>query len=246
MNFFLRPILLVSINFLFISQLFAQIDSTYFTAIRENAVKLHNKSLQAQLPIYNGKVYEPFPYYIKDDGHSYFLSGTMLKGSVVFDGVLYKDVDLKYNLVKDELVLQYYDKVSSIILDEARVDAFSLANNNFVKLKNSSYRGLSPDGYYHLLYNGTIKLLSKRKKNIIESVNDRRVERNIKSTTRYYILKGEVYHQINSKRALFKVLKQNDNQSQQYLASGKHDFKRDPENTILSLVKFYDKNIGGK
>ena len=241
MTTILRTILFLSINGAFVSRALSQTD-TALQAKLKNAVSYHNSSLRAQLPIYNGKVYEPFLHPIKENGHSYFLSDNMVSGSVVFDGVLYDNVRIKYNQVRDLLILEHYDQVSSQILDEARVERFSLADHNFINLKRVSSDRISlPSGYYDVLYNGKAKLLAKTRKKIVETPKATNIERHIEYTTRYYILKESEYHQVNSARALLKLLKLNGNESHQYLSSKNLSLKRDQEDAMISLMELYDK-----
>src|SRR5688500_17317528 len=68
--------------------------ATYFTTIKENA------------HLYNGIQYE---YYgPKTIGSPFFMIDSMHNGSVFYDGFLYEDVPLRYDLVNDVLLIKYW------------------------------------------------------------------------------------------------------------------------------------------
>jgi hypothetical protein len=241
MSFHLRVTLCFVANAFFFQKSFSQIDSAFLAEVKKNTIARHDHALTAQLPIYRGRIYVPSFVADKKGQHSYFGIGTMVKGAVTYEGVFYKDVYLKYNLVSDELILQHYDKATNFVLDRDRVDWFSVGDQKFVNLRNdSSYNELIPNGFFNLLYDGNTKLLAKRQKTITEVRNFESMERRVESKSQYYIVKRTEYYEIKNKKTLLRVLKKNGNESQQYLNSNKLSFKKDPEGTILSLIKFFD------
>lgn len=246
MKQFLRIFLFLIFTIFFLSPSFSQIDSIYKLQLSQNVIRNYITSLQTESPLFNGKIHQPFQYPIMGSDHIYFISSSPNKGSIVYEGILFENVDLLYDLVKQELVMQNYKDIDkNIILDKSRVEAFSLLNHHFIKLQNNSFNGEpKANEYYDLQYNGNIKFLTRRIKSIIEpSTPGSLAYRKIKSTINHYIFKDSIYHPVTSKKSLLKILKENNHENKKYLKDNDLNFNKDTESSILGLVQLYDKQI---
>jgi hypothetical protein len=66
--------------------------------------------------LYNGyNFYDYAPNYF-ESGDAFFLDKNWISGNVNYGGTIYNQVPLKYDLIKDELIVQHFDKLSSINL----------------------------------------------------------------------------------------------------------------------------------
>jgi hypothetical protein len=66
--------------------------------------------------LYNGyNFYDYAPNYF-EKGDAFFLNKNWISGNVNYGGTIYNQVPLKYDLIKDELIVQHFDKLSSINL----------------------------------------------------------------------------------------------------------------------------------
>lgn len=83
--------------------------------------------------LYNGRFYTYFvPSSTK--GTPYFNGPDFVTGSVTLRGITYMDLPLKYDVINQQLILQYMRKdggIKKIILSEAWLEAFSLGNDHF-------------------------------------------------------------------------------------------------------------------
>ena len=86
----------------------------------KNTISRYYKSLGEQSGIYRGTEYTGYPFRVRS-GHQYFESADISYGSVFYDGILYEGVPMRYDIVKNEVVVLYPDNVSGIRLHNQKI-----------------------------------------------------------------------------------------------------------------------------
>ncbi|RZK41460.1 MAG: hypothetical protein EOO90_11175 [Pedobacter sp.] len=132
--------------------------------------------------------------YVEMDGSPY-LSEKWQNGTVIFaSGKIVKDVALKYDQVKDELLFSgkdneeyYFNEAVAEFTLKGENDKISVFKNGFPVLKN-----LTKNSFYEILVDGEVKLLKKNIKTINESkeFNSATTTRSIEENLSYYIFKA--------------------------------------------------------
>jgi len=216
-------------------------DSAFVARVSANITNYFMATLVKGAPIYNGKVYyRTHPRFI-NNGHAFFLASQYQTGTVTYEGYTYQNVELMFDLIRSELLLLHFDKVTDIVLDPEKVDAFSFLGHNYINIKEAEAKENElSSGYYDLLYQGKITLLVKRSKTVTEKLSQAGVERSVSQHNRYYLLKDSVYTLLKNKKVLTKLLKSTQNQNQQYIKNNQLNFRNDTENAMLSLVRYHD------
>lgn len=191
--FLLLPVFLLCLTQVMFSQAnFASPRNLYFERIGVRA------------NLYNGIIYERFPEYI-NTGHPFFLSDKMEKGSVFYDGMLYRGVLLQLDEIKDELLTPDPADRYIIQLIRQKVRRFTIDTATFLNVTN----GLSP-GYYQLLHDGKTQLLKKEIKSISRAIiNHNETVRNVETKTTYYWKQHNRYHAFRQKKTLLKLIGSN-------------------------------------
>lgn len=240
MNAFNWLLMAVIVNLAGIREVQSQTaDSLYASAVSQNLTKNYLLAQSNHSPVFNGRVYLPYVR-LTDGGHTFFDSNQYSSGSITFMDYTYENLNIAYDIVRDQLILVHFDKNVNVIVKPEFVSSFSFNNHTFINLKPESVNnGISP-GYYDLLYNGKIALLAKRQKAITETVTQFDVKRTVSATDKYYLQIDSVYRQIKSKSDLSKLLKSTHSQNQQFIRANKLNFKRDREKFILSLVRYHN------
>ncbi|RKD13311.1 hypothetical protein BCY91_10920 [Pelobium manganitolerans] len=220
-------------------------DSLFVAHATNYTVNNYLNQLKSEAPIYDGQKYLP-DLRLDENGHTLFLSNQYTKGSVVYDGHLFNNVDMEYDLVHDQLVLLNYDRVSGIVLKQAHVDSFYLHGHSFVHIRPADIKAkeIRP-GYFELLYNGKVDLLAKRIKTISETTTQYKVKRTVEQQDFYYVHKDSSYIRIRNKKDLFSVFgdTHTSKESQQYLKSQHINFRKDKEKAMLALLKWHDSKM---
>lgn len=215
-------------------------DTALLSLQKKNAVALYYQSLQTQSGLYNGSEYVPYVNMLKD-GHPYFDTTQMLPGSVFYDGMLYNNVPMLYDIIRDELIIQHYNKVFYLQLIKSKIDSFNLMSHAFVHMgRDSTGKNNLKEGFYDLLYNGKIKLYVRRFKTIQETIPDFTVERRVYAHTRYFIYKNDTYNEVYSQGSVLHLFDDKKTQLKQALRKQHIKFKKQREYAIETMVQQYD------
>jgi len=209
------------------------------TTLRENALNaigVYYQNLREESPLYNGSEYIEYAYTLQE-GHPFFQVVNFINGNVNVDGMIFHDVPMLYDIVKDQLIIQDFQKVYKINLPADRVQQFFLLGHLFVHLNASDQ---VKTGFYDQLYKGKISLFAKREKKILEKYSNIQISKVVISQNVYYIKKDGVYYTIKNKSSLFSALKSKKKEVQQYLKANDIKFKREPERAMIMAVKYYD------
>ena len=130
------PILFLLLLLAFSSKLTAQTvpeDSLLYQKAIDNAVALYHKTIGNQSALYNGSQYVPYSFKFKNGGHPFFYQDVFANGSILYDNVWYRDVQLLYDEVGDFLILK--DSLHYTKLISQRIAGFSFLSNQFIRLE---------------------------------------------------------------------------------------------------------------
>jgi hypothetical protein len=210
-------------------------DSLSVTA--DTAVSFYYKFTDQRSRLYNGKEYIGYP---QMEGHPFFGDPDLHRGSVFYDGLLFDSVNMQYDLVKDELIIQHFDVFFKIVLISSKVKEFTLSNHHYRRMVKDSVNRLPVStGYYDFLYEGNITLIAKRTKHIDELVTDK-IVRKIVEKNFYYVIRDSVYYPIRSYKSLLSLFKDKSKEIRQDLRRNHLKFRKNREGAIVRAVKFYD------
>ena len=204
-------------------------------------------AVKAQSPLLASTIsygYEYKDYYqnMYEYKHPFYNKNSFTKGDVCYFGRHYANVQLKYDIIKDQLVTLYTDNLSEIALIPEQVDSFSLYGQTFVRM--TQQEGI-PAGYYAKIYKGKNYVLYGRyTKSVLpqQFVNGGLYD--IVSTRDFYYLKlDNKFHAVKSLKNLGELL----SASKKQIKSFKHtdvaatEASTDlPSNHYLDYVKYYE------
>lgn len=214
-------------------------DSTFPEAAASHAAQLYNESFADRLRLYNGIEYVDYDKYIK--GHQFYESQDWENGAIHYDGVLYRNVPLHYDLMRDEVIVEHPNETGEIRLIPERVQYFSLLNHTFIRLvADSAKSSLGRTGYFDLLYDGNVQVLAKRSKEIEEKITNLAVNRTFLQKDRYFVQQSGVYHAVKSKKSVLKLFNEHKKTLAKNLRRDGIRFKTDRELAMIKLAGYYD------
>ncbi len=226
--------------FLVAGSCMAQENTAYIAnaAAGDSAIKHYYKFTDQRSRLYNGK--EFIAYHRDLEGHAFFVDDELHPGTVIYDGMKFENVNLQYDLVRDDLVIQHFDVFFKLVLIPDKVHSFTVNGHNFKRVIRDSLNPIPQGtGYYDFLHEGNIELIAKRTKTIEETVTDRIIRR-VTEKNFYYILKDGVYHSVRSQKALLGILKDRSREIRTELRKQKIKFRKRREQAIITAVKLYD------
>lgn len=213
-------------------------DSGFLQRIIDSTIDFARVGLQKNSGLFIGTEYKGYDRRIQ--GHPYFASDSIAKGSVFFDGILYKNVPLLYDILVDEIILSGHSQTIPIKLLKLKVHYFYLNEELFVKLEGDSLNGSLVPGFYNLLYQDKVSVLAKRKKQILESRKDEDDVR-FKQYDEYYIRKNNVLYKVDNNRSFLEVFNDKKDDLRQYQRRNNIKYKKDPANALVKTVAHYNK-----
>jgi len=204
-----------------------------------NAVRQYHTYLNPEPGLYRGSQYVIYAYQIKE-GHPYFDQDHMQTGSVLYNGVLYKDIPLIYDVVKGSLVTQDPYKIYQIALINEEIDSFTIQNHIFIHLRDSLDPTAPRPGFYELLYNGRIAILKKEEKVVREDVTTGVINKYIVPYVSWYLKKNNTWYAVDNKKELLRAFKDKGPELKKFMRNNGLKFKQDKDNTLIKTAAWYD------
>lgn len=208
-----------------------------------NALNKYWATIGSSAQIYNGPQYKELLLHDYDTGHPYFFSDDWENGSVRYDGILFTNVYIKYDITLDQLVIENKSG-NSIEINKNKVSSFSLAKHDFVKLAGDSLSSAAiPSGFFEVLYDGSVKAYAQRTKAIQQKIESYKNMKIFKEKIRYYIYKDNNYFLVSNKSSLFKIFSDQKALLKKKMSENNISFKGNREHAISQLARFYDESI---
>jgi len=204
-----------------------------------NTIALYTETIGVQAGIYNGCDYQ---YERINSGHVFFETNDLVKGSIVYDHIEYRDVPMLYDIVRDELVIQGNYQPYFILLASYKVSQFSLSGHTFTRISADSLTGTAiQTGFYQCLYNGKTKAWVKNRKGIEESIDNGNIlKKTAVEKNKWFISKQGTYYEVQGKSSVLKVLADKKKEIQQYTKQNKIKFKNNMDVALARIVAYYD------
>jgi hypothetical protein len=200
----------------------------------------YNTAIGQQSRLFNGPEYDLYSPTIK--GNAYFSDiNNFTPGTVIYDGIFYKDVPMMYDLYKDVVAVLLYNKFSRFALLNERVQSFDLLNHHFIYIRTDSLNANSINtGFYDQLYSGNLEVLVKRSKAIQNTTGLNTIETYFTSGKSFYLKKGNNYYSIGGQGTLLGILKDKKKELQQFIKANKIKFNKTPEEAMVAIAARYD------
>lgn len=169
---------------------------------RSNGVYEHYQNSYVA-PILTGKGY--YVDYRGAENSPYFGSDDLEFGTLVYGGIMFKDIEIEYDLYTQEVVVQLETKNDTqlIIVDSDKVSDFSIKNYEFVNIRMDSVMN---SGFYQLAYKGPdSRLLIKRTMEKDEEMSTQEITTEFIPKNEYFIKNQFGSFRVNSKKRLVKA-----------------------------------------
>jgi hypothetical protein len=160
----------------------------------------------------------------------------------VYNDILYKNVPMLYDLVRDLVVTQSFNTLHMTFLLSERVSQFSFLGQTFIRISADTVKGAPiQTGFYQRLYNGKIKAWAKNRKTIEELIDiDPVVKKIAVEKKEWYLFKNGNYYEIDGKKSTLLVLQDKKKEIQQFIRKHKIRFKNDMDNALIQVTTYYD------
>ncbi|MDI3322203.1 hypothetical protein [Pinibacter soli] len=243
-SFHSKSLLLFFCSLFFLTKTFSQStaeDSIAYASAIKNAKAIYHKALYPEEGLYTGPEYYGYPFRFQE-GQPYYYKDQMDTGWIQYEGVLYENIGMRYDLIRDQLIVTQPKNNARICLINDRASRFHLFNTTFIYLKTDTAKAGISSGIYALLYEHNDNMLVKRnRKTITEELSlAEGILRFINDNNSFAIKKGNKYYPVSGKKDVLNVYADKKKQLQQYIRRNKLDFKHDKDNAFTKAVSWYD------
>jgi len=189
--------------------------------------------------ILNGRIWRN--QYAKASGDQFFITNTFVKGSVVFNGKKFDDLDLMYDIADDELIMSIVSH-PTIIVNKEMVDSFDLfiGNRIYHIINAGTDTTIVLRGYVNVLYVGPSTLFVKYIKKLQPLAVDGRYDLFYQEHS-MYIKKNTEIVAFEGKNDLLKILSDKKEQLKGYLKTGKIKLSRKDPESFIPVLEYYDR-----
>ena len=193
---------------------------------------LHHE-LGADSRLYNG--YEYIRNGTPAKGFPFFDSDSLQTATLSYDGILYRNFPLEYDLVLDRVVIRDYSGKTLISLISEKVDDFSVGTHHFQYISGNAP---SPGFYEVLLSSDHVSLLARRQKRLLFPSN-REDQPRYDQLNFYYLRLGDRFYPVDGENALLDVLKDKKDALKKYIRENKVRFKHQLQTALTLTTAYY-------
>jgi len=188
--------------------------------------------------LYNGRIWRNLYYMVQED--QFLFSKEFLPGTVTIYGKIFKNINIKYDLYKDE-ILTPYNPGEILQLNKEIVDSFSIffqhKTYQFARIPEDGLEGLK--GYVNVLYKGKTALYIKHIKKInrpgVENEHD-----TFYQVSRIYFVNNNLVQLITNKSDLFSALKAHKAQIRDFIKKNKLAVSKNAPESFIPVIRYYD------
>jgi hypothetical protein len=207
----------------------------FFNKQKQNLKDTISRRTRIESPFIIGYYYNPVTN--SESNHPYFKENKWVKGSLLYQGILYNVEHLKYDIEIDKLIYLSYGKdntMNCIALNDNFICEFNILNSTFRYyngLKNAAGRKQKA-GYYEVVYDGKLKFLVRNEKS--ETMND------FSSTTDLYLLKDGRMTDISSMGNLIRQLKDKEKMVKEFVYDNRLKLNKSDYTSASMVLRFYE------
>ncbi len=189
--------------------------------------------------LYKGIIYRE-TYRTINDKVKFYKSPQWFDGSVVYSGQLFSNIQLKYDVFGDQLIVKQLDRLGGggLLLFKDKVSEFVIDNTVFVNVKDIP-KSSEFAGFYELLLDldNDTRLLAKHFKNDFVRKDRRATYYEFIDLENEYVLEhGRSYYRVNSKKELLKVYPEAKKAIDSFYQKNKRLRSRDMDAFMVALI----------
>lgn len=212
------------------------------TAAVVAAQQQYNASFAGLPQLYNGPEYIDYSQRYKERfGHQFFDVPEPQSGSVDYNGHQFPNIQLAYDVVRDQVVVPVTNSPLTLRLVNEHVRAFTINEHRFVRVVADSSMGPAiGTGHYEVLVDSCVQVVAKRTKRLHEQLAQRAINAEFVEADRYFIQKAGVYYAVSSKATVVRAFAGHSRELQQFVRAQALKFnKKEFNRSLVRLARYY-------
>jgi hypothetical protein len=189
-------------------------------------------------------------YRTLDKSHSYYSTDNFTLGDVFYNKQHYYDIELKYDVNNDQLVIKPMDEYNylGIILSKEKTASFTINKRKFVNLNydNTSLPQYMNGYYEEIIIGNTLILYIKNQKTRKKIIDNNRITDVAEQVTydeftdknTYYIKYNNIYYTINSKKEISIIFPEKKKEIKEYYSKNSELEQSNKELFLENILKY--------
>jgi hypothetical protein len=201
------------------------------------AKEYYQNTIGGDSHIYTGEAYYGYNSNIK--GTPFFISDSMQPNDIFYDGNLYKNVPLLFDIVKQKVVITKFESNERIQLVNAKIKYFTYDGHKFENFLQQTSDGNISANMYEDMFNGKASVLIKRIKRIKESIRAEGQTSFIEEDE-IFVKKENNLFEIKNKKSVFDAFADKEKLVKSYIRKKKFRFKKNIEKELVATAVYYE------
>ena len=172
-------------------------------------------------------------------GNEFFLTPEPLHGTVLIDGITFRDVSMKYDIFNDGLIVLWTNG-SPIVIDSKKVDEFTIVYNGlprrFVNLRET-YPGIR--GFAEIMYQGASPVIAKHIKVVSKNPAATNYAEFSEETRYYLVLNGSCF-QVKNKSSFLDLMGEYELPVKKYIRQKNLYLSQNSPEGFIIAATYYD------
>jgi hypothetical protein len=223
-----------------ISPVIAQYGHDVANVPPDNAVEVYMGEVKEYAALYNGREQTPYSDPTHFLNHPYLNTSDFVSGTLCYNGVLYKDIPMRLDLFREELIVRSADKPFNIVLAYEKLDYAHIGESIILSSYNKTWHNRPPGKYFVLLYKNQYLVLKQYAVSYVERINRLKAEASFKIKERYYICKDETVYPVKNKKTVLSVFPDRKEELGKYIKEHKLNFREQPGQAVVTMVEQYE------
>lgn len=213
-------------------------DSLIYEKTLSNTISFFRTVVKEKSLLYTGREYIQVGNGMK--GHPYFEKDNLQTGSVLYDGVVYQSIAMKYDIYQDVLLINDYNKSNLIELLSEKISWFQISSHRFVYLSTKKENNKLNSGFYELLLTHSFASVYAKRSKKIPMTSKAEEQQQFVQKNVYYIKENDDYFEVTDKASLLYAFKGKKEALKKYIKENNLNFKKGLENAIINTVEYYN------
>ncbi|MDZ7607894.1 MAG: hypothetical protein U5K79_20465 [Cyclobacteriaceae bacterium] len=215
-------------------------DENLSSAALSKAFYEYDNYFGKNLSLYTGKQYNDNYGQVGD--HQFFMDDYWEQGSVVFEGQFYDSIYLKFDIFKDELLVEYFsDKglAMTLKLQSTMINSFQLQGHTFIRLQVDSAATMKTGFYDQLFVGANLSLYARRQKEIVRTSGSNTLRDDFVQKDKYFLLKADTYYPVKNRGSVVRVLEDHKKEVKHFIKSNNLRFQTERDRDITIVARYY-------
>ena len=202
------------------------------------AVLVYTHSPGADSRFYNGTLYPGYDHHVQ--GHPFFGSDSLSAASICYDEIVYPDIRLSYDLVKDAVIMPDRRNTVSIQLLPEKIRFFTIGDRRFIYLSPGINTVNAPQtGFYEELYSGKATALARHEKTIQPFGKADENLFQYRQYDHYYLEVNGRYYTVHNNHSLLDAFGAAKDPVRNFLRKNRISFSSNREYALAKAAEFY-------